>query len=129
MSEIELRECPHCGGPVKLTQSKTLGDRLYVIECEQTSPCFGSGLGNCVIAAQKDQAIEAWNRRADDVERCFICDKPLKAGEMVLPDVNEGLGHRACFGEDRSAYVNDIETGEPLGPDDPIPSGFAYESG
>lgn len=62
----------------------------------------------------------------DDAHRCFICSQPLKAGEMVLPDVEEGLGHRECFGEDRTGYVKDVDTGEPLGPDDPIPAGFPY---
>src|SRR5690606_36953200 len=34
-------------------------------------------------------------RAADgDVHRCFMCAQPFKAGQMVLPDVNEGLGHR-----------------------------------
>jgi len=62
----------------------------------------------------------------DDAHRCFICDQPFKSGEMVLPDVEEGLGHRLCFGEDRAGYVKDVGTGEPLSPDDPIPTGFPY---
>ena len=62
----------------------------------------------------------------DDIHRCFICGKPFKAGELVLHDVTEGLGHRACFGDDREGYVKDVDTGEPLGPDDPIPTGFPY---
>lgn len=62
-----------------------------------------------------------------EIDVCFICAKPLLAGELVLYDVTEGLGHRACFGEDRAGYVKDIDTGEPLGPDDPIPPGFPYE--
>lgn len=60
------------------------------------------------------------------VDACFICDAPFQPGDMVLNDTTEGLGHRACFGEDRAGYVKDIETGEPLGPDDPIPAGFPY---
>ena len=75
--------------------------------------------------------IERLDRAAaldDETETCFICEKPLEPGQMVLFDVNEGPGHRACFGEDRDAYVKDIDTGEPLGPDDPIPSGFPYEA-
>ncbi len=62
-----------------------------------------------------------------DAHRCFICNEPFQAGQMVLPDVNEGLGHRECFGEDREGYVKDTDTGEPLGPDDPIPAGEAYD--
>lgn len=61
-----------------------------------------------------------------EAERCFICNEPFKAGEMVLSDVTEGLGHRACFGEDREGYVN-LQTGEPIGADEPIPTGWPYE--
>lgn len=63
----------------------------------------------------------------EELHRCFICNQVFQAGEMVLMDVNEGLGHRVCFGEDREGYVNDMDTGEPLGPDDSIPTGEAYD--
>lgn len=64
-----------------------------------------------------------------EIDTCFICGKPLLAGKLVLADITEGLGHRACFGEDRDSYVKDLETGEPLGPDDPIPAGWPYKPG
>ncbi len=62
----------------------------------------------------------------DERERCFICLKPFVEGDMVLPDVTEGLGHRECFGNTRDGFVKDIDTGEPLGPDDPLPTGFPW---
>lgn len=62
-----------------------------------------------------------------DLHRCFICDEPFRKGDLVLSDVECGLGHRACFGEDRQGYVKDIDTGEPLGADDPIPAGEPYD--
>jgi hypothetical protein len=55
----------------------------------------------------------------DDTHRCFICNEPFKAGELVLQDETEGLCHRECF-------VN-LHTGEPIGPDEPIPAGFPYK--
>ncbi|MCL8385811.1 hypothetical protein [Xanthobacter aminoxidans] len=58
--------------------------------------------------------------------KCFICREPILKGQMVLPDINEGLGHRECFGNDRDGFCN-LETGEPLGPDDPLPAGEPYE--
>ncbi len=57
---------------------------------------------------------------------CCICNKPILKGQMVLPDYTEGLGHRACFGDAREGFCN-LETGEPLGPDEPIPDGEPYE--
>lgn len=64
---------------------------------------------------------------AIDLHRCFICDEPFRKNELVLSDYTEGLGHRACFGEDRANYVNSLDTGEPLGPNDPIPTGQPYD--
>ena len=61
----------------------------------------------------------------DEIHRCFICGEPFKAGEMVLPDVTEGLGHRACFGDDREGFVN-LDTGEAIEPDEPLPKGEPY---
>jgi len=60
------------------------------------------------------------------VHKCFICARPFRAGELVLPDITEGLGHRACYGEDREGFVN-LETGEPLGADEPLPAGEPYD--
>ncbi|MCX5516177.1 hypothetical protein [Kaistia algarum] len=77
-----------------------------------------------------DAAINGIPRRpgaSPNIHRCFICAEPFRRGEMVLPDIDEGLGHRACYGEDRDGYVKDIDTGEPLGPDDPIPAGEPYD--
>jgi hypothetical protein len=62
----------------------------------------------------------------NDEHCCFICEQPFKAGDMVLQDVTEGLGHRACFGEDREGYVH-LDTGNPLADGDPLPTGFPYD--
>lgn len=62
----------------------------------------------------------------NDEHCCFICEQPFKAGEMVLQDVTEGLGHRSCFGEDREGYVH-LDTGNPLADGDPLPTGFPYD--
>jgi len=58
--------------------------------------------------------------------KCFICREPILKGQMVLPDYTEGLGHRECFGNDRDGFCN-LETGEPLVPDEPLPPGEPYE--
>lgn len=63
----------------------------------------------------------------EDGARCFICGEPFKPGDMVLPDINEGLGHRACFGDDREGFVN-LNTGDPIGPDEPLPTGWPYST-
>lgn len=63
----------------------------------------------------------------NDEHCCFICEKPFRAGEMVLQDATEGLGHRACFGDDREGFV-DLVTGDPLPADAPLPTGYPYEA-
>jgi Lar family restriction alleviation protein len=51
----ELKPCPFCGGEAHLH----IHDR-YGVECD----VCGMGLG-CIMPT-KEQAIEAWNRRADN---------------------------------------------------------------
>lgn len=65
---------------------------------------------------------------ADDAATCFICLKSINDGDMVLDDVTGGVGHRDCYGNDRDAFVKDLDTGEPLGPDDPLPKGYVWRS-
>ncbi len=62
---------------------------------------------------------------SEDQEICFACEEPLLPGQLVLQDAEEGLMHRACCGPERDAFCN-LETGEPLGPDEPLPEGFPY---
>ena len=80
-TEQELRPCPHCGMPVTLQTSKTLGDRLFVIACPDSSPCANSGLGTYVIAGKRDEAIAAWNRRSGQTEARAIVDEMLARDE------------------------------------------------
>jgi hypothetical protein len=63
---------------------------------------------------------------ADGTEACIACDLPFRPGDKVLADVDGGLIHKACCGPERESYVKNIETKEPLGPDDPIPEGFEW---
>lgn len=62
----------------------------------------------------------------DDKHRCGICDEPLIEGQMVLTDVELGEVHADCCGPERDSYVKNVETGEPLGPNDTIPAGRPY---
>lgn len=74
-----------------------------------------------LIASRSDEQSE------DDPERCEICGTPVIAGQRVMQDVELGTVHAACCGPEREAYVKDVETGEPLGPNDPIPQGYVYQ--
>lgn len=60
----------------------------------------------------------------DDTEKCIACVKPFAADDMVLTDASGGLIHRDCCGPERESFTN--AEGEPLGPDDPIPTGFRW---
>lgn len=58
------------------------------------------------------------------MDTCIACGKPLVAGELVLFEKDGGEIHVDCCGPEREGYCN--EAGDPLGPDDPIPTGHPY---
>jgi hypothetical protein len=98
-TEQEVRPCPHCGMPVTLQTSKTLGDRLFVIACPNISPCANSGLGTYVVAGKRDEAIAAWNRRSSDEQA------------EVVGWAYERLTHLMIAGEDR--WIKHLSETEP----------------
>lgn len=63
----------------------------------------------------------------DEREKCFICSEPFKVGDIVLDDLCGETGHLDCFGEDREGFVRDLDTAEPLRPEDPLPKGYAWQ--
>lgn len=62
----ELKPCPFCGSKARLVH--TLDDEWYV-ECSQCDS-EGGGFCSCLpstwLYGTKQEAIEAWNRRAKD---------------------------------------------------------------
>lgn len=73
-----------------------------------------------IFAATYDPVI------ADDEFTCIACDKVVQEGELVLHKFGEGgLIHAECLGPERESYCHD--DGEPLGPDDPLPTPFPYK--
>lgn len=61
----------------------------------------------------------------DDAEACGICNVAFKAGDPCLTDIDLGSVHAACCGPEREGYVN-LDTGEPIGPDQPIPTPWTW---
>lgn len=53
---------------------------------------------------------------------CEICNTKINIGDLTLHDISFGTVHASCCGPERESYVN-LDTGEPIGPDDPIPTG------
>lgn len=63
----DLKPCPFCGGKAILVES--IHAQVFKVECMNTSCyCFNTS----TIFSNKTNAIEAWNRRTNDVEihRC-----------------------------------------------------------
>ncbi|MDH7785068.1 hypothetical protein QBD01_001068 [Ochrobactrum sp. 19YEA23] len=59
---------------------------------------------------------------------CIACSKVVQEGELVFHEYGEGgLIHAECLGSDRESYCSD--DGQPLGPDDPLPTPFPYKQG
>ena len=62
----------------------------------------------------------------DEPERCTICGKTLKQGELVYHDEGDGgFGHAECCGKDPESFVD--EDGNPLAAGDPLPEPFPFE--
>lgn len=60
----------------------------------------------------------------EEPEACE-CGEAFKEGDLVIHSVDGGYLHADCCGPERESYVN-LETGEPIGPDDPIPTPFPW---
>lgn len=69
-------------------------------------------------------ALEGETNECDDAESCIACAVVIVDDDMVLPDASGGWIHAACCGPERESYVD--ADGEPLGPDDPIPTGTRW---
>lgn len=68
MDEIKLKQCPFCGGEAELVYTTTSTPKPYV-KCK-----FGAMLTPKCEACMypwmydtEEEAVEAWNRRADNV--------------------------------------------------------------
>jgi len=61
----------------------------------------------------------------EDAEACGICAVAFVEGDECLTDVDLGAVHAACCGPERESYVN-LETLEPIGPNDPIPTPWKW---
>ncbi len=59
---IDLKPCPFCGG--KAVISKIVG--LWIVGCNHDFLCYGNINHVTLLHITQEQAIEAWNRRADD---------------------------------------------------------------
>jgi len=60
MDEIKLKPCPFCGGTAILR----CGGVYYDVECESQNDCLVRPITDGFSTAR--EAIEAWNRRADN---------------------------------------------------------------
>lgn len=106
------------------------GERHWCLDGRrfEGAPFYGESPTHALIIAEPPPH-GSWGNQVgqseDDVERCIACDKPLKAGELVLPDAEGGTIHTACCGPERESYTG--ADGGPLAPNDPIPQGYVYE--
>jgi len=81
--------------------------------------------GTALNELPADQQIRR-RRGGGDRDRCIACNLPFAGGELVLSEAGGGLIHAACCGPERESYTG--KDGGPLGPDEPIPTGFPYRA-
>ena len=71
--QTDLKPCPFCGRTDKLVFYETVQEfddckiHQYTIYCDASGDKTGCG-ASCGYQRTKEEAIEAWNRRADDGE-------------------------------------------------------------
>lgn len=68
MSATELLPCPFCGGEAK-ARKKWGNWTVYCLDCCASSDRYVPGATYYVSCDTKDEAVERWNRRADDSDR------------------------------------------------------------
>ena len=67
---MELKPCPFCGGEAMLIANPSIG--IVYIQCQSCTAMVGrkrkiiSSIIGKEFFENKQEAIEAWNRRADD---------------------------------------------------------------
>ncbi len=83
--------------------------------------------GSCVRCGRVPRNKEGLCNTCLDEENftCIGCGNVIQDGELVFHEHGEGgLIHAECAGPERDSYCTD--EGEPLGPDDPLPTPFPY---
>lgn len=73
MPEIKLKPCPFCGNTNPIIQRRYVAQSksIYAVQC-------GKCYARMVFLDRKYKAIEAWNRRAED-----LIEMPCKVGDKV----------------------------------------------
>ena len=67
MSDMELKPCPFCGGEAVINEIPPHKHTFVNMpDCEGFTYIECTGCGCTIGADTTQQAIEAWNRRADD---------------------------------------------------------------
>jgi hypothetical protein len=63
MKEIELKKCPFCGGEVRIDAIDAMDMSCFMVGCRNKDCiCHVTGAAYDTLL----DAVEAWNRRADD---------------------------------------------------------------
>ena len=74
MKEIELRECPCCGGEAEMKETRYIDAtpssvKVLCKKCALQTKSFIESLDYCA----KEEAEKVWNRRESKQPRCPIC--------------------------------------------------------
>jgi hypothetical protein len=84
-----LLPCPFCG---MAPEFKSSTDRNVIgVVCPEDSPCRGTALFVCFDSRKRDEAIEAWNRRA------ALASLTPAAVTDLIDEVDDITCHRPAF--------------------------------
>lgn len=83
MIEVKLKPCPFCGGKARYFRTQTLEGPMHKVRCTNFDGCQMRELQTQSFY-RKEQAINAWNRRADD-------ERSAKESEEEIPKEHKAV--------------------------------------
>lgn len=97
-------------------------EEAFDVECSDAEAEANKTYGQTVTWLVRQ--LGAKPDEVDSSDACMACLVPFQDGDLVLNDAGGGALHAACCGPERESYTNG--NGDPLGPDDPIPTGYRW---
>lgn len=85
-----LKPCPFCGGGAHIKEVVSSCETLYTVGCSD-SECMGYETFLC--KSTPEEAIEAWNRRAERTCRVVTKERRFSQTQMLVTESCSACGH------------------------------------
>lgn len=119
------------GALVKITGVKAISaDALWPIATDDAGqqwrllPSNYDQIRSAIAATVSAGELMGFMGEDEDASECIACSVSFVDDDQVYADESGGFIHASCCGPEREAFVK--AGGEPLGPEDPIPTPFRW---